>query len=74
MDNPDWLISMSHWGVSKEKAEGKYRGRVDDAHKHDVMRTLRLAHGKSLRETSRLAGVSKMTFIRVCNNAEKQQT
>lgn len=30
----------------------------------------RLHHGKSLRETARLAGVSKMTVIRVCNSTE----
>lgn len=58
-------------GISKAKEEGKYRGRVADAHKHELIRTLRLVHGKSLRETARLAGVSKMTVIRVCNKAEK---
>lgn len=60
-------------GISKAKAEGKYRGRVADAQKHELIRTLRLANGKSLRETARLAGVSKMTVIRgVCriNRAE----
>jgi DNA invertase Pin-like site-specific DNA recombinase len=41
-----------------------------DAQKHELIRTLRLAHGKSLRETVRLAGVSKMTVIRVCNKEE----
>ncbi|ELV8438942.1 serine recombinase, partial [Salmonella enterica] len=35
--------------------------------KHELIRTLRLTHGKSLRETTRQAGVSKMTVIRVCN-------
>lgn len=44
---------------SKAKAEGRYRGRVADAQKHELIRTLRLTHGKSLRETARLAGVSK---------------
>ena len=53
-------------GISKAKAEGKYRGRVADAQKHELIRTLRLVNGKSLRETARLAGVSKMTVIRVC--------
>ncbi|MFY0455175.1 serine recombinase, partial [Enterobacter cloacae complex sp. YD70/O97D2] len=33
----------------------------------ELIRTLRLVNGKSLRETARLAGVSKMTVIRVCN-------
>ncbi|EBA3629820.1 LacI family DNA-binding transcriptional regulator, partial [Salmonella enterica] len=51
----------------KAKAEGKYRGRVANEQKHELIRTLRLAHGKSLRDTARLAGVSKMTVIRVCN-------
>lgn len=58
-------------GISKAKAEGKYRGRVADAQKHELIRTLRLVNGKSLRETARLAGVSKMTVIRVCNNVEE---
>lgn len=58
-------------GISKAKAEGKYRGRVADAQKHELIRTLRLVNGKSLRETARMAGVSKMTVIRVCNNAEE---
>ncbi|ECD4468656.1 LacI family DNA-binding transcriptional regulator [Salmonella enterica subsp. enterica serovar Kisangani] len=61
-------------GISKAKAEGKYRGRVADAHKHELIRTLRLVNGKSLRETARLAGVSKMTVIRVCNGNYKQDT
>lgn len=58
-------------GISKAKAEGKYRGRVANAQKHELIRTLRLVNGKSLRETARLAGVSKMTVIRVCNNVEE---
>lgn len=57
-------------GISKAKAEGKYRGRVADAQKHELIRTLCLVNGKSLRETARLAGVSKMTVIRVCNKEE----
>lgn len=40
-------------GISKAKAEGKYRGRVADAQKHELIRTLRLVNGKSLRETAR---------------------
>ena len=58
-------------GISKAKAEGKYRGRVADVQKHELIRTLRLANGKSLRETARLAGVSKMTVIRVCSSTDK---
>ncbi|EDA0234446.1 recombinase family protein [Salmonella enterica] len=58
-------------GIHKAKAEGKYRGRVADAQKHELIRTLRLTHGKSLRETARLAGVSKMTVIRVCQQGEE---
>lgn len=57
-------------GISKAKAEGRYRGRVADAQKHELIRTLRLINGKSLRETARLAGVSKMTVIRVCKKEE----
>ena len=62
-----WYIE----GIIKAKAEGKYRGRVADAQKHELIRTLRLVNGKSLRETARLAGVSKMTVIRVCSSADK---
>ncbi|HFP3311015.1 TPA: serine recombinase, partial [Escherichia coli] len=61
-------------GICKAKAEGKYRGRVADAQKHELIRTLRMVNGKSLRETARLAGVSKMTVIRVCNGTQKQNT
>ncbi|MCJ3109032.1 LacI family DNA-binding transcriptional regulator, partial [Klebsiella pneumoniae] len=67
-------ICNSAEGICKAKTEGKYRGRVADAQKHELIRTLRLAHGKSLRETARLAGVSKMTVIRVCNGNHKQDT
>jgi DNA invertase Pin-like site-specific DNA recombinase len=56
-------------GISKAKEEGKYRGRVADMQKHELIRTLRVTHGKSLRETARLAGVSKMTVIRVCRDS-----
>ncbi|HCQ1607631.1 TPA: recombinase family protein [Escherichia coli] len=61
-------------GISKAKAEGKYRGRVADAQKHELIRTLRQVNGKSLRETARLAGVSKMTVIRVCSSTEGEET
>ena len=61
-------------GISKAKGEGKYRGRVADAQKHELIRTLCLTHGKSLRETARLAGVSKMTVIRVCNSMKDGDT
>ncbi|EGO7252403.1 recombinase family protein [Salmonella enterica] len=60
-------------GICKAKAEGKYRGRMADAQKHELIRTLRLVNGKSLRETARLAGVSKMTVIRVCNAQKVNQ-
>lgn len=70
-DYEDWRRRQAE-GISKAKAEGKYRGRVADAQKHELIRTLRLAHGKSLRETARLAGVSKMTVIRVCNRTETE--
>lgn len=60
-------------GISKAKSEGRYRGRVADAQKHELIRTLRLTHGKTLRETARLAGVSKMTVIRVCSSSEGEE-
>ncbi|EBK4003617.1 serine recombinase [Salmonella enterica] len=53
-------------GISKAKAEGRYRGRVADRQKHELIRTLRLVNGKSINDTARLAGVSRMTVIRVC--------
>jgi DNA invertase Pin-like site-specific DNA recombinase len=57
-------------GISKAKAEGKYRGRVADAQKHELIRTLP-GQWKIAAETARLAGVSKMTVIRVCSSANK---
>lgn len=41
--------------IIKAKAEGKYRCKVADVQKHELIRTLRLTHGKSQRETARLA-------------------
>ncbi len=57
-------------GISRAKAEGKFRGRVANHEKHELIRTLRLSQGKSLNETARLAGVSRATVIRVCRVAE----
>lgn len=57
-------------GISRAKAEGKFRGRVANLEKHELIRTLRLSQGKSLNETARLAGVSRATVIRVCRVAE----
>ncbi|QXX02533.1 MULTISPECIES: recombinase family protein [Enterobacterales] len=57
-------------GISRAKAEGKFRGRVANPEKHELIRTLRLSQGKSLNETARLAGVSRATVIRVCRVAE----
>ncbi|EDT9981690.1 hypothetical protein LRC90_004769 [Salmonella enterica] len=45
-------------------------GKDTDAQKHELIRTLYLVNGKSLRETTQLAGISKMTVIRVCNKEE----
>lgn len=42
--------------------------------KHELIRALRLLNGKSLNETARLAGVSKMTVIRVCKISQTVQT
>ena len=61
-------------GISKAKAERRYRGRVADAQKFELIRTLSLVYGKSLREKAGLVGVSKMTVLRVCNQAEEKQT
>lgn len=55
-------------GVDKARQEGKYAGRQSDVAKHELIRTLRLQNGKSINETARLAGVSRMTVIRVCEN------
>lgn len=53
-------------GVHKARLEGKYNGRQPDMAKHELIRTLRLFNGKSINETARLVGVSRMTVIRVC--------
>ncbi|EAA9452845.1 serine recombinase [Salmonella enterica subsp. enterica] len=55
-------------GVDKARLEGKYAGRQPDMAKHELIRMLRLQNGKSINETARLAGVSRMTVIRVCKN------
>ncbi|EFT2484818.1 LacI family DNA-binding transcriptional regulator, partial [Salmonella enterica] len=41
--------------------------------KHELIKTLRLQNGKSINETARLAGVSRMTVIRVCKNNKTGQ-
>ncbi len=60
-------------GVDKAMQEGKYAGRQPDVAKHELIRTLRLQNGKSINETARLAGVSRMTVIRVCKNNKTGQ-
>jgi len=60
-------------GVNKARQEGKYAGRQPDAAKHELIRTLRLQNGKSINETARLAGVSRMTVIRVCKTYKTEQ-
>ncbi|NUL39717.1 recombinase family protein [Kosakonia sacchari] len=57
-----------HEGVQKARQEGKYNGRQPDLSMHELIKTLRLQNGKSINETARLAGVSRMTVIRVCKN------
>ncbi|EMD1678289.1 helix-turn-helix domain-containing protein [Klebsiella variicola] len=37
-----------------------------------MKRTRRVAQGKSLRETARQAGISKMTVNKVCNGNQEQ--
>jgi len=61
-------------GIEKARLEGKYAGRQADKTKHELIRTLRLQNGKSINETARLAGVSRMTVIRVCKNSQIGQT
>ncbi|MCT7140412.1 C69 family dipeptidase, partial [Salmonella enterica] len=57
--------------VVKTAREGaEMLGKDTDAQKHELIRTLYLVNGKSLRETTQLAGISKMTVIRVCNKEE----
>lgn len=57
-------------GIEKARLEGKYAGRQADEAKHELIRTLRLQNGKSINDTARLAGVSRMTVIRVCKNSQ----
>ncbi len=60
-------------GVEKARLQGKYAGRQADKAKHELIRTLRLQNGKSINDTARLAGVSRMTVIRVCKPSDSQK-
>ncbi|HEJ7870155.1 recombinase family protein [Serratia marcescens] len=57
-------------GITAAKEKGKYRGRLADKEKHELIRTLRKKNGKSINETARLAGVSRMTVIRACKDTD----
>ncbi len=57
-------------GITSAREKGKYRGRLADKEKHELIRTLRKKNGKSINETARLAGVSRMTVIRACKNKD----
>ncbi|MBK0123667.1 recombinase family protein [Pantoea sp. S61] len=57
-------------GIKSAREKGKYRGRLADKEKHELIRTLRKENGKSINETARLAGVSRMTVIRACKDSD----
>lgn len=42
--------------------------RLADKENFELIRTLRKENGKSINETARLAGVSRMTVIRACKD------
>lgn len=56
--------------ITTAREKGKYRGRLADKEKHELIRTLRKKNGKSINETARLAGVSRMTVIRACKDTD----
>ncbi|MDF7651818.1 serine recombinase [Pantoea sp. Al-1710] len=56
-------------GIVKAREQGRFRGRVADLAKHELIRNLRITQEKSINETARLAGVSRATVIRVCRQA-----
>ncbi|WP_336768974.1 recombinase family protein [Pantoea endophytica] len=58
-------------GIVRAREEGRFRGRVADLAKHELIRNLRITQAKSINETARLAGVSRATVIRVCRQVEQ---
>jgi DNA invertase Pin-like site-specific DNA recombinase len=59
-------------GIVKAREQGRFRGRVADLAKHELIRNLRITQEKSINETARLAGVSRATVIRVCRQADHE--
>lgn len=57
-------------GIVKAREQGRFRGRVADPARHELIRNLRITQEKSINETARLAGVSRATVIRVCRLAD----
>lgn len=57
-------------GIVKAREQGRFRGRVADLARHELIRNLRITQEKSINETARLAGVSRATVIRVCRQAD----
>jgi DNA invertase Pin-like site-specific DNA recombinase len=57
-------------GIVKAREQGRFRGRVADLARHELIRNLRITQEKSINETARLAGVSRATVIRVCKQAD----
>lgn len=58
-------------GIVKAREQGRFRGRVANLAKHELIRNLRITQQKSINETARLAGVSRATVIRVCRQADR---
>jgi len=58
-------------GIVKAREQGRFRGRVADLARHELIRNLRITQEKSINETARLAGVSRATVIRVCRQADQ---
>ena len=60
-------------GIVKAREQGRFRGRVADLARHELIRNLRITQEKSINETARLAGVSRATVIRVCRQADHEE-
>lgn len=58
-------------GIVKACEQGRFRARVTDLSRHELMRNVRTTHQKWINETARLAGILLATIIRVCRQADR---
>lgn len=52
-------------GITKAKADGKFKGRQADKILHEKIYQLRVVNGMSISDTAKLANVSDRTVVRV---------